>query len=103
MYELREKNHQLEDKRKRKDSELFKLMECISKLEVQLSKKDEAKMQQSVASGGAEGKVSIRMKWREGMKVPYRISNELIGEMAAAVDGNTVYVMEDLCLRCKYK
>ena len=86
--------YQLEDERRGKDSEILKLSKHISELELQLSKKDEAKVQQLVASGGAEGKVSIKLKWREGKKAPCTINNVYYGEMAAAVDGNTVYVME---------
>ena len=62
-------------------------------LELQLSKKDGLHAQQSVAGSGAEGKISIKLKWREGKKVPHKIRNVLYGEMVVAVDGNTVYVM----------
>ena len=52
-------------------------------------------MGQSVASSqGAEGKVSIKLKWREGKKAPCVIHNMYNGEMAAAMDGNFVYVMD---------
>ena len=90
--QFREKIYQLEDERKGKDGEILRLALRISELELQLSKMDEAKVPQSVASSGAEGKVSIKLKWR---KAPCKIHNVFNGEMAAAVDGNTVYVMEE--------
>ena len=62
-------------------------------LELLLNKKDGLHAQQSVASGGAEGNSSIKLKWREGKKVPHKIRNMLYGEMAAVMDGNTVYVI----------
>ena len=55
---------------------------------------NELHAQQSVASCGvAEGKISIKLKWREGKKAPHKVRNVFYGKMAAAVDGNTVYVM----------
>ena len=92
----RDQMHRLEDDRNRKDSEILKLTMRISELELQLSKKDQAfQVQQSMASSGVESKVSIKLKWREGKRAPCEITNICIGEMAAAVDGNYVYVMED--------
>ena len=44
-----------------------------------------------MASGGAENKANIKLKWREGKKAPYTISKRCIGEAAATVDGNSVY------------
>ena len=46
-----------------------------------------------MASGGAESKVSIQLKWRKGKKAPCEMSNRFIGETAAAVDGNFVYIL----------
>ena len=83
--QLREKIRQLEDERKGKDSELLKLTERISELELQA--------QRSVASGGAEGKTSIKLKWKEGRNAPCKIGNVHIGEMAAAAYENCMYVM----------
>ena len=83
--QLREKICQLEDERKGKDSELLKLTERISELELQT--------QQSVASGGAEGKTSIKLKWKEGKNAPCKMGNVHIGEMAAAAYENCMYVM----------
>ena len=59
--QLREQIRRLEDERKGKDSEVLKLTERISELELQLRM---AQAQQSVASGGAEGKSSIKLKWK---------------------------------------
>ena len=89
---LREQICQLEDERKGKDSEMLKLTERISELELQLRM---VPVQLSVASGGAEGKTSIKLKWKKGRNPPCEISNNYIGEMAAAADENCMYVMED--------
>ena len=91
--QLREQVHQLEDEKKGKDSEILKLTEHISELELQLRM---VPAQQPVASGGAEGKTSIKLKWKRGRNAPCEISNNYIGEMAAAVDGNCMYVMGGL-------
>lgn len=87
--------HQLENERNRKDSEILKLTTRINELELQLSMKDQDQVQQSIVSSGADGKDSIKLKWREGKKAPCKISNSYVGLMAAAVDGDTVYVMEN--------
>jgi serine/threonine protein kinase len=89
--QLRERIRQLEDERKGKDSEVLKLSKRISGLELQLGM---FQAQQSVASGGAEGKTSIKLKWKKGRNAPHKISNYFIGEMAAAVDENCMYVRE---------
>jgi tyrosine-protein kinase Tec/ubiquitin carboxyl-terminal hydrolase 4/11/15 len=89
--QLREQIRQLEDERKGKDSEILKLAERISELEQQLRM---TRAQQSVASGGAEGKTSIKLKWKKGRNAPCGISNQYLGEMAAAVDENCMYVRE---------
>ena len=89
--QLREQSHQLEDERKGKESEMVKLTERISELELQLRM---AQAQQSVASGGAEGKSSIKLKWKKGRNALRKVSNTYLGEMAATVDENCVYVRE---------
>ena len=89
--QLREQICRLEDERKGKDSELLKLTERISELELQLRM---IPAQQSVAGGGAEGKTSIKLKWKKGRNTPRTISNQYFGEMAAVVDENCMYVME---------
>ena len=86
--------YQLEDERETKNDKIVKLTECISELELQLGKKEPTQMQQSTASNGAEGKVCIKLKWREGKKMPRKVTNCYLGMMAAAVDGNSVYIME---------
>ena len=91
----RDQMHQLENERNRKDSEILKLTTRINELELQLSMKDQDQVQQSIVSSGADGKDSIKLKWREGKKAPCKISNSYVGLMAAAVDGDTVYVMEN--------
>ena len=93
---LREQSHQLEDERKGKDSEMLKLemlklTQRIHQLELQLRM---VPAQQSVASGGAKGETSIKLKWKKGRNAPCKISNNYIGEMAAAVDKNCMYVMD---------
>ena len=85
---------QIEIERNQKENEILRLTKHISELELQLGEKNQAQVQQSMASSGAEGKVSIKLKWREGNRAPCKISNIYLGEMAAAVDGNYVYVME---------
>ena len=81
--------------RHRKEDEILKLTIRISELESQLSRKDQPQVQKSVASSGAlEDKVSIKLKWRETKRAPRKICNRSFGEMAAAVDGNSVYVMD---------
>ena len=95
IQQLREHQRKLiENERIQKENEILKLTMRISELELQNKKKDQTLMQQSTASSGAEGKVSIELKWREGKRAPCGISNNYIGEMAATVDGNIVYVME---------
>jgi hypothetical protein len=89
--QLREKICQLKDERKGKDSEILKLTERISGLELQLGM---GQAQQSVASGGAEGKTRIKLKWKKGRNAPREISNVLLGEMAATVDENCMYIRE---------
>jgi hypothetical protein len=89
--QLREKIHQLEDERKGKDSKILKLTRRISALELQL---EMVQAQQSVASGGAEGKTSIKLKWMKGKNAPCKICSIHYGEMAAVVDENYMYVME---------
>ena len=86
--------YQLEDERETKNDKIVKLTERISELELQLGKKELTQMQQSTASNGAEGKVCIKLKWREGKKMPRKVTNCYLGMMAAAVDGNSVYIME---------
>jgi serine/threonine protein kinase len=55
----------------------------------------QAQLQQSMAkSREAQGKVNMNLKWRKGKKAPCKMSNSFVGMMAAAVDGNSVYVME---------
>ena len=66
----------------------------IGEFELELCKKDQAQVQQSVNSSGAEVKINIKLKWRKGKKALYKISNSFVGMMAAAVDGNSLYVME---------
>jgi serine/threonine protein kinase len=88
---LREQICQLEDERKGKDNEMLKLTERISGLELQLRI---AQAQQSVASGEAEDKTRIKLKWKKGTNTLRKISNYCLGEMAAATDENLVYVME---------
>ena len=56
----------------------------IKELELQLWKKDKAL---------AEIKGNSNLKWSKGKRAPREISNNYIGEMSAAVDGNLVYVM----------
>ena len=107
--ELREQlRKDIEDERNKNDNEVLILttqlkqavsrkemaLTRISELELELGKKDQVQVQQSVASSGAEGKVSIKLKWKKGKKALYKISNSFVGVMAAAVDGNSVYVME---------
>ena len=89
--QLREQVRRLEDERKGKNSEMLKLTEHISEFEQQLRM---VPAQQPVASGGAEGKTSIKLKWKNGRNVPRKICNHYLGEMAAAVDENCVYVRE---------
>ena len=89
--QLREKISQLEDERKGKDSEILKLTARISELELQLRM---VPVQQSVASGGAKGKTSIKLKWKKGRNAPHKMRNIYLGEMAAAVDENCMYVRE---------
>jgi N-acetylneuraminic acid mutarotase len=86
--EVQQLNEQLEDERKRKDSEMLMLTERISELQLQLRM---IQAQQTVASGGAKG---IKLKWRKGKHAPHKISNPYCGEMAAAVDENCMYVVE---------
>ena len=90
--EIQQLREQLEDERKGRDSEILTLTKRISELELQLRV---AKAQQSVASGGAECKTSINLKWKKGRNAPHEISNLRYGEMAAAVDENCMYVRED--------
>ena len=87
--QLREQSHQLEDERKGKDSEILKLTERISELELQLRI---VPAQQSVASGGTEDMISIKLKWKKGRNAPCEISNIYRGEMAAAGYENCMYV-----------
>ena len=82
-----------------RESEILKLTMRISELELLLSKKHNAQIQLPMASNGAESKVSIKLKWKEGMKAPFWISSAYLGMMPAAVDGNTVYVMEGTKIR----
>ena len=86
----------IEDERKEKDSEILRQTDHIRELELQLNKKNELYAKQSVARGGAEGTNSIKLKWRRGKKAPHNIiikmRNVFYGEMAAAVDGNTIYM-----------
>jgi serine/threonine protein kinase len=64
----------------------------ITELELKTS---QAQLQQSMAkSREAQGKVNMTLKWRKGKKAPCKMSNRFVGMMAAAVDGNSVYVME---------
>jgi hypothetical protein len=92
VQQLREKNCQLEDERKGKDSEILKPTKRIGELDLRLIM---VRARQLVASGGAGGKTSIRLKWKKGRNAPYKISNLYYGEMAATVDENYMYVMED--------
>ena len=66
----------------------------VSELESQLRKEDESLVQQHRASNVAKEKGTCKLKWREGKKAMCKISNILIGEMAAMVKGDIVYVME---------
>ena len=94
LQEMKEQHRkQIEDERSQKEDEILKLITTISELESQLSKKVQPQVQQSTASRVAEGKVNIKLKWRKGKKAPCGINNAYIGEMAAAVDGNSLYVM----------
>ena len=86
---------QIEVERNQKENEILRLTKHISELELQLGKKNQAQVQQSMTSSGVEGKDSIKLKWREGKKAPCKISNVYLGEMAAIVDGNSVYILED--------
>ena len=102
---FREQVHQLEQERNTKDHEILTLttqleqitsekemaMIRISELELQLGKQDN--QQQSMTSSGAEGKDSIKLKWREGKRAPCKLSKYFVGEVAVAVDGNSVYVV----------
>ena len=95
LQEMREQHRkQIEDERSQKKDEILKLITTINELESQLSKKVQPQVQHSTASRGAEGKVNIKLKWREGKKAPCRIGNVYYGEMAATVDENYVYVMD---------
>ena len=66
----------------------------VSELESQLRKEDESLVQQHRASNAAKEKGTCKLKWREGKKAMCKISNIFIGEMAATVNGDIVYVME---------
>ena len=66
----------------------------VSELESQLRKEDESLVQQHRASNAAKEKGTCKPKWREGKKAMCKISNIFIGEMAATVNGDIVYVME---------
>ena len=104
--QLREQMHYLEDERNGKDSVKLKLTtqpkQVASGKEVAetrsigfqlpLSKNDQPQ-NLAMASNGAEGNVSIKLKWREGKKALCKIYDINSGEMAAAVDGNSVYVL----------
>ena len=66
----------------------------INELELQLRKEDESLVQQQGATDSVKEKGTCKTKWREGKKAMRKISNIFIGEMAATVNGDTIYVME---------
>ena len=95
IQKLKEQNRkEIEDERKSKNSEISKLTKRISEFELQPSKMDKAQMQQLMAGSEAERIVNIKLKWKKGKKPPCKMSNSLLGIMAATVHGNTVHVME---------
>jgi hypothetical protein len=89
---------EVEDERRAKNSEILELTKRIGELELQLGKKSESRPRRSTLTSGqgAEGKVSIKLKWKKGKKAPCKISNSLLGIMAATVDESCIiYVMEN--------
>jgi serine/threonine protein kinase len=53
--------------------------------------------QQSLASGGAENSVNIKLKWHGGSSSPFKIAKSLVNSaMEAVVDGDIIYLMADL-------
>ena len=104
----KQQRNEIEEERNKNNNEILKLtthleqemgekemaQTRISELELELCKKDPAEVQQSVNSSGTEGKSNIKLKWRKGRKALYKISNSFVGMMAAAVDRNSLYVME---------
>ena len=91
-----QENQQLREQLRKQIEEERKLTTSIGELKSQLNKKVQSQVQQSTSSSGSEGNVNIKLKWREGKKAPHKISNCYVGEMAAAVDGNYVYVAESI-------
>ena len=88
---------EIEDERRVKNNEILVLTKRISELELQLSKKGDTRGRRSTISTiqGAEEKVSVKLKWKKGKKAPCKISNSLLGIMAATADESCVYVMEN--------
>ena len=100
-WKLREQKRQLEDEGNMKDEEIealaMKLEQVTrekitaearsSELELQLGKKDVLQSMAVESNGG------LKLEWRKGEKAPCRIERYFVGEVAAAVNGNCLYII----------